>query len=101
MNNCMRFNPTESKSAGESKAKVLKLVSRSRASDAVRSADTEQELLALLKMARAGELVGLAYVGLRPGREKAIVGAAGRPRSDPEAAAFGVQRLNLELLRLG
>lgn len=82
------------------KAPVLQLVPHSPRASAVRSAETVQELEALLGMAHAGQLSGIAYVALRPGRQDAITGAAGAARQDQQSAVFWLQRLNLELLRL-
>jgi hypothetical protein len=66
----------------------------------VRSTEVEQELQTLLQLARSGEIIGLAYVAQRSGRQPAVTGAVGLSRHDPASVTFWLKRLILELLRL-
>lgn len=57
----------------------------------------EETLLALLDMARHRRLTGLAVTGITP-EGKTIEWIAGRARSDPVTAHYGVSRLTDRLL---
>ncbi len=66
--------------------------------DSVRSKETAQALREMADMADNGELIGVAYVALRPGR-KVSVGMFGVAKSDPPLVTYWLKKLSLILLR--
>jgi hypothetical protein len=66
--------------------------------NAVRSTEVVQELETLLDLARSGEIIGIAYVAQRPGRQEAVTGFAGLARHEPATVTHYLKRLLLDLL---
>lgn len=80
------------------KAPVLQLVPHYSRTDAAQAAVTAQALREMAEMADRGEIIGVAYVALRPHR-KASIGTFGVADADPPLVSYWLQRLNRHLLQ--
>lgn len=66
--------------------------------NAVRSTETAQALRELAELAERGEIIGLAYVVLRPKR-RVTVGTVGVATQDPPLVTYWLKKLSLILLQ--
>ncbi len=89
---------TRKASDTRAKAPVLQLAPRFSNRDTEHAAETAQVLRALADMAERGEVIGLAYVAIRPHR-RVIAATAGVATVDPPLVTHWLQKLNLILLR--
>lgn len=94
------MNATERKATGtrQAKAPVLQLVQHHGSTDTARSTETAQALREMADMADRGEIIGLAYVILRPKR-KVTAGTVGAASQDHSLVTHWLQKLNLVLLQ--
>lgn len=82
------------RSTTRKKAPVLQLVPRPKNPY---GAEMIQGMSQMLKMADAGEIVGIAYVAIRPGR-RVTVGAFGAADHEPSLVTHWLEKLKLNLL---
>ena len=90
------MSTTVLKASGTRRAKAPVLQLAPRFSN--RDTETAKALRQMAEMAERGEIIGLAYVVLRPSR-RVTIGTVGVADNDPSLVTHWLQKLNLILLQ--